>query len=95
MERNKPATMISLVSFTKEKIQAMRNKMVQAAIARKLPQSTGGRIVLFNWGLPTCDRNRPCALETDDTSTKRGNLILCNNFEGHGTFKKCIGWNDE
>ena len=50
--------MISLVSFTKEKTQAMRNKMVQAAIARKLPESTGGRTVLFNWGLPTCDRNR-------------------------------------
>ena len=69
-ERNKPATMISLASFTKEKIQTMRNKMVQVAVPCKLPQSTGGRIVLFNWGLPACERNMPCALETDDTSTK-------------------------
>lgn len=79
--------MISLASFTKEKIQSMRNKTIQAAVPCKLPQSTGGRIVLFNWGLPTCERNMPCALATDDNSTKWGNLILCNNFEGHGTFK--------
>ena len=39
--RNKPATMTSLASFTKGKLQTTRSNVVQAAVPCKLPQSTG------------------------------------------------------
>lgn len=39
--RNEPATMTSLASFTKEKLQTARSNVVHAIVYYQIPQSTG------------------------------------------------------